>query len=198
MYTMYLLTLKIGLQLFPGIPHSPWPRINLTINCMVPTCQCWSKHFGLYLLKNKNMGLSLFWSYTCYCRIGPMPSSPDLNRHDASFTATRPNHKTLVKDLSYFSDQYTTILTLGGERPMDKVRSRHRRMHPPQVHFPCRMLHSFNTAYSSNNERGRGFDSRARPVITYRCMPHFFFYKSALLNQEDTSKKLCLQMYIQV
>jgi hypothetical protein len=37
---------------------------------------------------------------------------PDLNRHDASFTAMRPNHKTHVKDLSFFSDQYTTILTL--------------------------------------------------------------------------------------
>jgi hypothetical protein len=60
---------------------------------------------------------------------------PDLNRHDASFTATRPNHKTHVRDLSFFSDQCTTILTLG-QRTVDKVRSRHRRMHSPQVHFP--------------------------------------------------------------
>jgi hypothetical protein len=60
---------------------------------------------------------------------------PDLNRHNANFAATRPNNKTHVKDLSFFSDQDTTIVTLG-KQPVDKFESRHRRMHSPQVNFP--------------------------------------------------------------
>jgi hypothetical protein len=80
---------------------------------------------------------------------------PDLNRHDASFTATRLNHKTM----SYFSNQYHHSQGTPTQRPVDKVRSRHRRMHSPQLNFPVECFAVLT--------RGHGFDSRVGPVMSF-------------------------------
>jgi hypothetical protein len=61
----------------------------------------------------------------------------DLNRHDASFTATRPNHKPMLKTCNFSATKTPPFWRLVNG-PWTNFESRHRRMHSPQVNW---MLH---------------------------------------------------------